>query len=245
MTPDKNKILLLQYRENKQSRDHERVCFMEMFDKPAEDFIFIDTVEGETPETIDPSIGAVVLGGSGDFYISKGYWETPEAKQTQALLDKAIAADLPIFGICFGFQLLGKYFGAEVIRKDDAKEFGGYEVSRLESGHEDPLISQLPLKFGGNLGHHDVVVDFPEYLTPLARSERVEVQAFRYAAKNIWGVLFHPELTRERMVERLLMSEGFFTPEQQKKMQEFIDGVVHGGEAQKVGKHFLTHVGLA
>jgi GMP synthase (glutamine-hydrolysing) len=63
----------------------------------------------------------------------------------------------------------------------------------------DPLLSTSPPEFDTFHWHGDVY-DLPPGAVRLAHSEMTECQAFRCAA-NVYGILFHMELTRAMILE--------------------------------------------
>ncbi|MEM7315961.1 MAG: type 1 glutamine amidotransferase, partial [Planctomycetota bacterium] len=52
-------------------------------------------------------------------------------------------------------------------------------------------------------GHQDRVAELPQDAILLASSQRVPIQAFTFADRPIYATQFHPELTRERFLQRL------------------------------------------
>jgi GMP synthase-like glutamine amidotransferase len=107
-----------------------------------------------------------------------GSWLTTEI----AWLTEAMAADVPVLGICFGAQALATALGGETVRAD-RPEVGWVEI---ESDRPD-LVPRGPWM----QWHYDRFV-VPSGGTELARNE-VCPQAFRYG--RALGVQFHPEVT--------------------------------------------------
>jgi GMP synthase (glutamine-hydrolysing) len=100
------------------------------------------------------------------------------------LLRSAVAADVPVLGICFGGQLLARALGGEV-RRAPAPEIGW-----LQLHSEDPaLISQGPW-----LQWHFDTFSRPPGAVQLAHSA-AGPQAFRHGRSL--GVQFHPEVDIE------------------------------------------------
>jgi GMP synthase (glutamine-hydrolysing) len=60
----------------------------------------------------------------------------------RSLIESALAAEMPVLGLCFGSQLLASVAGAEV-GKSGSPEVGWYEVEMTEAAAEDPLMSVL------------------------------------------------------------------------------------------------------
>ena len=100
----------------------------------------------------------------------------------------------PLLGVCFGHQLIGAAYGAEVVENPAGWELGSYELEVSEAGRADPLFAELPDRFPVNLSHRDIVAAPPAGATLeiLASTPRTQLQAIA-AGPNIRGVQFHPE----------------------------------------------------
>jgi GMP synthase-like glutamine amidotransferase len=113
------------------------------------------------------------------------------------LIGDALDRGMPILGVCLGAQLLASAAGAETVRVSDP-EIGWYDVETLPAAEDDPVFSLLPERFSAYCWH-SFAVELPEEATPLARSA-VCTHAFRLGERS-WGVQFHPEVTREILLE--------------------------------------------
>ncbi|MFT3710064.1 MAG: gamma-glutamyl-gamma-aminobutyrate hydrolase family protein [Archangium sp.] len=101
----------------------------------------------------------------------------------------------PVFGVCFGHQLLAWRHGAQVIRNPRGRELGTVDVELTQAGAASPLFFGFPRTFDVQATHYDEVIDPPSSLEVLARNQHSAVQAFR-AGPRSWGVQFHPEMDR-------------------------------------------------
>jgi GMP synthase-like glutamine amidotransferase len=117
-------------------------------------------------------------------------WITDELR----LVHEAVEAGRPFLGVCLGVQLLAAALGAEVYAADRA-EVGLLEVELSDEGRADPLFAGLddPLV---SLQWHGDTFELPEGAVPLARSDAIPNQAFRYGPRA-YGVQFHLEVTPE------------------------------------------------
>ena len=84
----------------------------------------------------------------------------------------------------------------------------GYELGLLpirlsEDGEKDQLFSQLPNPFITPIGHEEQVVELPSEAVLLASTDRCRVQAYRLAGKPIYSTQFHPEMSSQRLWERV------------------------------------------
>jgi GMP synthase-like glutamine amidotransferase len=112
--------------------------------------------------------------------------EKPEVTEELRLLERAVEADVPVLGLCFGGQALAAVLGAAVERAPKP-EFGWRELDT-----RDP--SQVPV--GPWLQWHYDRFTVPARAEELALTE-VGSQAFRFGAHL--GVQFHPESTIEQV----------------------------------------------
>jgi GMP synthase (glutamine-hydrolysing) len=110
-------------------------------------------------------------------------------------LARAVAAGLPIFGICFGHQLLGQALGGLVTKNPNGREIGTVTVE-LTPTAADPLLAGLDGSFKANMTHIDSIVTLPPGAQVLARSALDQNAMVRFA-ERVWGVQFHPEMDAE------------------------------------------------
>jgi GMP synthase-like glutamine amidotransferase len=116
-------------------------------------------------------------------------WLRPEKLFVQELLERGT----PLLGVCFGSQLLAETAGAEV-RRAAGPEIGWYPVELTTDGRVDPLLGFLPQRFETLQWHHYEWL-LPPGAVALAHSSLC-LQAFRLRNRPVWGVQFHPEVTR-------------------------------------------------
>jgi GMP synthase (glutamine-hydrolysing) len=110
-------------------------------------------------------------------------------------LARAVEARLPIFGICFGHQLLGQALGGLVTRNPKGREIGTVLVEPFAA---DPLLDGALDSFQANMTHVDSVVRLPPGAVVLARTALDENAMVRFG-EQAWGVQFHPEIDGEIM----------------------------------------------
>ncbi len=117
----------------------------------------------------------------------------------------AVAARLPVLGICLGSQLLAKSLGAKV-HANGVKEIGWYGVELAPAAAADPLFDGLPARQTVFQWHGDTF-EIPQGATHLASSALCAHQAFRYGT-SAWGLQFHVEVTREMVFDWLDCPQG-------------------------------------
>jgi GMP synthase-like glutamine amidotransferase len=110
----------------------------------------------------------------------------PWIEREKRLLERAVAADVPVLGICFGGQLLARVLGGRCYRAE------GAEIGWLPVRSRDPeLVPEGPW-----FQWHFDTFTAPPGATVLAESA-IGPQAY-VAGRNL-GVQFHPEVTPQIM----------------------------------------------
>jgi len=97
---------------------------------------------------------------------------------------------VPILGICYGMQLIGKLAGGR-IKKSGKREYGR-TVVRFR--RQSSLFKGASLKSVVWMSHRDKVASLPRGFQTIASSESTRCAAFAEREKNIYGVQFHPEV---------------------------------------------------
>jgi len=133
--------------------------------------------------------GLVVMGGTMGVYEAAQH---PFLASEVELLAAAVAANLPVLGICLGAQLLAAALGAEVTR-GPVLEIGEGDVILTPEGLEDPVLGPgsdgtLPV-----VHWHQDTFPLPSGTALLASTGLYRQQAFR-AGRRAYGLQFHPEV---------------------------------------------------
>jgi GMP synthase (glutamine-hydrolysing) len=107
-------------------------------------------------------------------------------------LDPAIyELGIPIFGICYGAQLIARQLGGEVGRGMRAE----YGRAKLEvAAGPSALLHDLPATHDVWMSHFDAVIRVPDGFIATASTADSPVAALESATRKIWGVQFHPEV---------------------------------------------------
>ena len=114
------------------------------------------------------------------------------------LAARSRARRLPLFGICYGHQLLAHALGGEVGDNPAGREMGTIDLELHPHAADDPLFAGLPLRFPAQATHLQTVLRAPEGATVLAQSTQDACHAFRWRDR-VWGVQFHPEFSGTHM----------------------------------------------
>jgi GMP synthase (glutamine-hydrolysing) len=120
-------------------------------------------------------------------------WEHSFLRKEMEYLKEIVESGKPSLGVCCGGQMLSKVLGGEVVRSP-LKEVGRYTVSLAEDGFDDPLFQGFPDEFPVFHWHTDMFT-VPPGGKLLATGDPCPIQAYR--KDNVWGVIFHLEITSE------------------------------------------------
>ena len=180
---------------------------------------------------IGQSSGLLLTGGSD---VNPARYGEPAAAETQppddvrddaesALIDEALARDLPLFGICRGMQMLNVHLGGSLIqhlptavrhvRRTPDKGLAVHQVV-IESGTLLARIADRPT-WEVNSQHHQAVARLGSGLRVCARDavdgviEAIELQGRRY----VLAVQWHPE------------NQAVTDPEQRRLFHSFADAL--------------------
>lgn len=107
------------------------------------------------------------------------------------LLGDAVAAGVPVLGLCLGGQLLAHALGARVVRAP-RRTVAWVELAALPAAAADPLFAALSPPVAA-LHWNEDVFSLPPGATELLTGPAPGVAAFR-AGERAWGLQFHPEV---------------------------------------------------
>ena len=168
--------------------------------------VYAELVPHDEPleQLLDREPAAVVLsGGPASVYADGAPSIDP------ALLD----AGVPVFGICYGFQLMADALGGTVARTGTA-EYGGTTLEVTE--HDAALFGGLPESLSVWMSHGDAVTEAPPGFRVTARTAATPVAAFEDRERRLAGVQFHPEVRHcergQDVLERFLFEVAGLEP---------------------------------
>ncbi len=139
------------------------------------------------PAAVADMAGLVVMGGP--MGVSD---DLPWLHDERALVHEAVAAGLPVLGVCLGAQQLAAALGADVTR-GPAPECGVGEVHLTADAIGDPVFGPAPTPLPCVHWHGDTF-SLPEGAVRLAGNDAYENQAFRIG-ERAYGLQFHVEVT--------------------------------------------------
>ncbi|WP_104662437.1 glutamine amidotransferase [Ensifer adhaerens] len=182
--------------------------FSVALDRHAEAIQVVRVFEGERLPAPEAVAGAIII-GSWDMVTDRLPW----SETTARWIRQAMAIELPIFGVCYGHQLMADALGGQVDYHPGGREIGTQTV-RLHAGAQlDPLLNVVPAEFPAHLTHMQTVIALPAGAQVLAASDHDPHQIVRYG-RNAISTQFHPEFTPDicaaviRLRADVLVREG-------------------------------------
>lgn len=142
------------------------------------------TVTAEDVKKINPT-GIILSGGPASAY------ENPPFD------GKIFDLNIPVLGICLGFQMWSHHIGVPVV-PSAKREFGTHKFTLTgKSGLFDgiPAVSDV-------LESHGDRIEPDKKLTIIGTTENAPAAAANF--KHLWGVQFHPEVTETERGEKML-----------------------------------------
>lgn len=134
-----------------------------------------------------------------------------------------LAARTPLFGSCWGLQVVTVAMGGTVARNPKGREIGvARRIAPTEAGTRHPMYAGKTGAFDAVTVHLDEVAVQAPGTTVLAANAHSDVQAAEISVDGAvaWGVQYHPEFSLAdiafivRRYGRTLVREGFFADEQ-------------------------------
>ena len=113
---------------------------------------------------------------------------------------KIFEAGIPIFGICYGFQVMAAALRG-VVTQTGKSEFGR---TALSHNGNSKLLTGLPEEFSVWMSHGDSVTTAPSGFTSTASTADTAIVAFENSDAQFAGVQFHPEVLHSENGQEIL-----------------------------------------
>ncbi len=131
---------------------------------------------------------------------------------------------VPVLGICYGLQLIGKLFGGEVERSQK-REYG---KAIIHIDRDEDIFSEIRTNTQVWMSHGDHLSTPPPGFEALAHTENIPFAAIGRKERKMFGLQFHPEVAHTEEGNRIIQNflfricgcEGSWTTE------SFIDTTV-------------------
>ncbi|MDC7701659.1 glutamine amidotransferase [Vogesella indigofera] len=171
------------------------------------------------------------------------------SETTAEWIRQAMLIDQPLFGVCYGHQLMAHALGGRVGYHPGGLELGCLPVRLEITGAKDALVGTMPSQFLAHLTHMQSVLAPPPQTVVLARSEHDQHQILRYGPNAI-STQFHPEFTRSILAAcvdtrtdflrsrgctpEALKTNACDTPQPRELLQRFVRTYLHPELLEKV-----------
>lgn len=234
------KLLLIQTRRDAM-REQEQRCFVTSTGLASEQIVPFD-LWGERPldESVLVGIDGVIIGGSGDAVITEPD-TMPWLEGLSSFARLCVERDVPTFGACFGFQVLVHAFGGKI--ESVHYELDSVDMERTAASYGDPVFDCIPDEFVAVSAHNDSATAYPEGFVNFAKSDQCPLHAFKIEGKPVYATLFHPDLDRETLRERLDFYREHWI-DNADEIQAVYDNVREVPDAPRLLAAFVDHVVL-
>lgn len=235
MKQENIKILLIQFRTDA-TEEHEREGFAKHLGISKDQIVSLNVCKEKLNSSSLDNIDAVIIGGAGEFCISKN--DLPVQDEFMAFIRLVREKQISLLGVCYGCHAMAEAFGGLVISDKSRQETKTFDITRNEISDQDPVMSRLPKVFAAQLGHTDHVEKLPEDAINFASSELSFIQAWGFPGESTYAVQFHPELDQEANRERVVCYRDIYLKDDD-VFKEAYNSVRPSPEASKFLRYFL------
>ena len=165
----------------------------------------VDACKGEELPAPEKCLG-VVITGAHSMVTDNLSWSLA----IEAWIPALVRAKIPLLGICYGHQLLGRAMGGQVNFHPSGREVGTVEIRKTAASRVDPLFKELPERFQAHTTHAQSVLALPSESILLAENDFEAHHGFRIGL-CAWGVQFHPEYNSHVMRDYLHKQDKLLT----------------------------------
>jgi len=135
--------------------------------------------------------GIILSGGPSSVY----------EKNAPTIDKKIFLLDIPILGICYGWQLTAHLLGGKV--ESGKKEYGPVE---FKVNSKNILFDKVPRLSRVWMSHGDSVIKKPLGFLPIGKTQRIKSAAVANLKKGIYGIQFHPEVEHTTQGTKILQN---------------------------------------
>ena len=108
--------------------------------------------------------------------------------------------NIPVFGICYGFQVMAAALGG-VVTQTGKSEFGR---TAMQHKSDSKLLKDLPFEFNVWMSHGDSVTQVPTGFSATAKTADTPIVAYENGDGKLAGVQFHPEVLHSENGQEVL-----------------------------------------
>jgi anthranilate synthase component 2 len=171
-----------------------KLLFVDNFDSFTYNVVHLLASQGAQLDVLlndDPRMKPELLQHYAGLVVGPGPGRPSDAPAMMALLGAAIAAGMPVFGVCLGLQAIGESLGARV---GHAPRLMHGKVSAIEHDGSG-VFAGLPSPLSASR-YHSLCLEsgtLPPVLAVTARSDDGVIQGVAHRELPVHAVQFHPE----------------------------------------------------
>ncbi|WP_321818377.1 MULTISPECIES: glutamine amidotransferase [unclassified Paraburkholderia] len=159
------------------------------------------------------------------------------SEDTAQWIREAMKINMPLFGVCYGHQLIAHALGGVVDFHPDGREVGCHAINLLPAAESDPLLIDLPTQFAAHLTHLQTIVKLPQGAEVLAYSAHDRHQIVRYGP-NAVSTQFHPEFT-PTIAEKCIRLRADVLASEGRSADALVDDLVDAKDARHLLNRFV------
>lgn len=175
----------------------------------------VDAAAGD-PLPAPGEVAGAMITGSAAMVTERAAW----SERVAGWIRDAMDIELPLFGVCYGHQLMAHALGGRVGYLPGGREIGTQPIELSRDALHDPLTARLPATFRAHTTHEQSVLETPAGAAVLARSARDPHQLLRYSPHAI-STQFHPEFNAEVMRAYIVRKHAAMLDEGGDPLQSF------------------------
>lgn len=177
-------------------KDGEKFPEMMRLVRPDWDFVVYSVKDDEFPASLDGIDGVLITGSPASVNSGAGW-----VARLEALVRELVAAEVPLFGACFGHQVVAKALGGAVGKNPDGWVFGRVEAT-LRDGRRWPVYAS----------HSEQVTRLPVGAEVVAEGPGCAVAGF-VIGDHVLTTQYHPEMAPDFVAALIDELEGELGPE--------------------------------
>lgn len=174
-----------------------------------------------------------VISGSWSMVTEQLAWSESVAEWIR----QAVSINAPVFGVCYGHQLMAHALGGTVGWLPSGRETGTRRVELTREAAEEPLLKGFPDGFNAHLTHLQTILTLPTGAVALASSSQDANQIVRYG-RHAFSTQYHPEFTA-RISRRLITHRAEVLHNEGYDVDQLLNEVTDTPEATEVLHRFL------
>jgi GMP synthase (glutamine-hydrolysing) len=205
-------------------------------DLPDVNLVVVDA--GSDPKISDGVHGVIISGSPRD-----AWTDDPVNLRLCELIGACRDRKVPVLGVCYGHQILGRALGGVVAPHPLGLEVGNTTVELTNGGIVSLLFAGLPKRLDVLSSHADAVLELPPGAELLAKGDFTPVQGFAWR-NQLFGVQFHPEHDPETLGFVWSARRDLWRDRVSFDLDHTLDAMRPTPLAHRVLRNFVQHIAL-